>query len=378
MNDLVKLDGQALTVTAKKLENFKEKVKLKVSEIAPKLPSDYKKLTISELDSIEEKVSAFVKSISDTAKILKNERLEFTRELDNIKVFFTSAEKEITECISIPEKWINGYNSFKLELKREEEERMLKEQERLNFISEFKTIAKRHYQIFLLNFTTESLAQIQEEYYSFDEPQLLDFQNVNITLNVVVDRIKERLKNNLFSFDKSDNQMVEIHTEILSTFVKDLTFEQADKVIEKYVYLQKFIPSRIEQLKQNANKEADLETLKLKIEAEKLEAKKQIEEQAANDLLDEKINNSITVLETKKEIELSKGTTVKLKYQPTNHAELLKIIQYYIHNLYHKEDFEKLNSRLSFMRTACDSVLNNTGEFIENVPYSEEVKKRKI
>lgn len=51
-----------------------------------------------------------------------------------------------------------------------------------------------------------------------------------------------------------------------------------------------------------------------------------------------------------------------MKYYPENHAELLKIIQWYIGSEYANEDFEKLNSRLSFMRTSADKALNDYGE----------------
>ena len=66
-----------------------------------------------------------------------------------------------------------------------------------------------------------------------------------------------------------------------------------------------------------------------------------------------------------------------MKYYPENHAELLKIIQWYIGSEYAKEDFEKLNNRLSFMRTAADKALNDFGEVIDGVQVKEDIRVRK-
>ena len=71
----------------------------------------------------------------------------------------------------------------------------------------------------------------------------------------------------------------------------------------------------------------------------------------------ENLNNELMTAEPS--VEVSKNASVKLKYAPTNHAELLKVIQWYIHNEYANEDFETLFTRLSFMRTSADKVLND-------------------
>ena len=107
------------------------------------------------------------------------------------------------------------------------------------------------------------------------------------------------------------------------------------------------------------------------MEAE-LVAKKEAEAQAK--ALDN-LNNELMTAEPS--VEVSKNTSVKLKYDPKNHAELLKVIQWYIHNEYANEDFETLFARLSFMRTSADRVLNDVGEVIDGVPTKEDVRVRK-
>ena len=95
-----------------------------------------------------------------------------------------------------------------------------------------------------------------------------------------------------------------------------------------------------------------------------------------NESQEKKIEAIMDVATAEPSIELSNGASVKLKYYPQNHAELLKMIQYYIQNAYLNVDFETINKKFSFVRTFCDSHLNK-GEVIEGVKYEEELKKRR-
>jgi hypothetical protein len=160
--------------------------------------------------------------------------------------------------------------------------------------------------------------------------------------------------------------------------------ENEEKYVQEYYKLISdlisFYPSQLEKIKnQNeAEKKAEAERLKKKQEEDdarmvaELVAKAEAEAQAK---ALENLNAELMTAEPS--VEVSKNASVKLKYDPQNHAELLKVIQWYIHNEYASEDFETLFTRLSFMRTSADRALNDVGEVITGVPTKEDVRVRK-
>ena len=76
------------------------------------------------------------------------------------------------------------------------------------------------------------------------------------------------------------------------------------------------------------------------------------------------------------ETTLTKGTTVKMKYDVQTHKQMLSIIQYWVVNCMNLLTIDDLKKKLSFTITACNEALNKDGEIIEGVPTIEDVRTR--
>src|SRR5690606_15537720 len=140
-----------------------------------------------------------------------------------------------------------------------------------------------------------------------------------------------------------------------------------------------FIPSRIEQLKELNEEAKKQEAIKLKEKQQKEieEAQAKQKQESEDKLMEERTAAVVESIDAEAATELSKGASVKLKYNPTNHTELLKLINWYLQNQFIEEDFQTIQKRLSFMLTSAERALNNDGETIDGVPTKEVVSKRR-
>lgn len=377
-NELVKFDAQSVTERIEKAEVFTKKVVDKVAEIAPRIPSNLTELDVLNGDAFEENVSKFVNAVSSQAKALKEERLEVTRKLDEIKSLFTTNEKTVENQLLPLTTFVNGWNGEKLRRKRIEDQKLEKERERKNLLIDFGSTVKNHYTDMLANLVFGSKQKIENDFYNLDEAGLIKFNETVIEIDNVKKSIRERFIENEFNFDKTDEELKEIHAAELKS-VAPLFQSSCEEVLKKFQELKSFVPSRVNQIKEQdeSSKLEEQAKLKAKQEKEKLEAEAKLKQQQEDEHLEKKINSAIESAEAKPMIDISKGVSAKLKYKPETHAQLLKMVQHYIGDHYLNEDFEKLNARLSFMRTACDSDLNKDGTIIEGVPTEEIITKRK-
>lgn len=378
-NEIVKFDSESLFNRITEAEKFSTEVRTKIEGIIPKLPTDLKALDVIKGNKIEDQLSGAVSKISKELKLKKDSRLEMTRKLDEVKKQFTTYEKYVSEDVEKLNTFINGWNSEKLRRKREEEQRLEKENERRNYLIEFASQVSSHYTSKLNDFEFGSKQELENDFYNLDEKGLNDFKSTTIDPEVVKEKLKEFLKENpLKGYDSKDEELKKIRAKELQSLSGSFS-KSIQNIIYKAAELKSFIPSRIHQLKeQDENQKAEEQKrLKEKQAQEKSKKEAELKQQQADKLLEEKVNSAMQAAEAKPTVDLSKGASVKLKYNPTTHAELLKMVQYYIGEHYNSEDFETLFKRLSFMRTACDRDLNKEDSRIEGVPVEEIVSKRK-
>lgn len=380
MKQLEKIEPKSIATLYTGVESFAEKVKKNIEVLTAKLPTDLTTLNVVEGDKIEAQLMNVYSSQDNKLKEYKKERLNITRRFDAIKKEFTSLESEIDADNQKLKSWVENYSSEKLRRKRVEQEKLeavRKAKEKENQL--YNQMIEHYFNLSLISFR-ELKQKTENAYFGADTVEKLD-------------DIVSRLKNNLSeekiraTFQKQrDLNVFEIDG------VKDLEkikeampriVENEKKYISEYYdlckYLVDFYPSQVEKIKNQDEAQRKLEAEKLKqkqaeddakLEAE-LEAKKQAEAQAkALEVLNESLQATPTV-------ELGKGVSTKMKYYPENHAELLKIIQWYLGSEYANEDFEKLNSRLSFMRTSADKAMNDYGEVIDGVTVKEDIRVRK-
>lgn len=379
MKELAKINGDVVTSKASEVENFTKEVSKKVQEILPVLPKDFRAIEVLKGDKLEDNLSRVISQIDGKARVLKDERLEITRKLSEITKHFTSNEKLVDEEVLKLTTFVHGWNSEKLRRQREEDEKQSKHNERKNALIEFRSEATSHYRDLLIDFLLGSSEKFETEFYEYDEAKLIAFKERVVDVEVIKEKSREYVKTKLFKFDKEDVDLVNIHNEVL-TSMKDLFTDVSEKLHKKSIDLQAFVSTRIDQIKgqDEAKKQEEQAKLKAKQESERKAIEAKAKQETEDALLNAKIEYAIESAEAKPSVSLSKGASVKLKYYPKDHAQLLRMIKFYIAEEYSNVDFESLNQRLSFVRTACDSHLNKEGVVIEGVDYEEEVSKRKL
>lgn len=382
MSNIIKIDNEhiaSLSNVATELVALKERVKVAIENAKQKIPTDVKSLDVQSGDKIEQGVNDLLNKIDASFKPLKYKRLDGTRKLDALKTMFTTEEKDIENLIkSIT--FQSDWNAEKLRRKREQDAKKEAEMAQKNMFIDFEMQVKKHYIDFINNYFILSKNEFEREFYAMNTDEVVDFQNKTGSLNVdfYKEKIREDLKQNMFKFDVSIDELKQVHTRVLTDEIKPLFDKLAVDLFSEINTLVQFVPTRLEQLKTATDevKKQEQELLAKKQQEEAIALKSKLDEVLQNELQEKKIEAIMDVATAEPSIELSNGASVKLKYYPQNHAELLKMIQYYIQNAYLNVDFETINKKFSFVRTFCDSHLNK-GEVIEGVKYEEELKKRR-
>lgn len=380
-NELAKLDSQKIGELVVNIDQFTEKAIDTIDKVVERLPKNLQELDVLQGDNAEKKVMEIYGKIDDKAKELKKERLEFTRIFDDYKKRFTEPEKQVNDKLSEIKSFAENWNAEKVRRKRVEAEKL--EHERIKRQREaemYNQMISHYFSLSMIAFR-EMKQKTENAFYGCDTPEKLDSIVERLKTNLSEEKIRANFQKqrdlNVFEIDGVQDLM-----KIKEALPKIV--ENEEKYVQEYYKLisdlVSFYPSQLEKIKtQNAEqKKAEAERLKKKQEEDdarmeaELKAKAEAEAQAK---ALENLNNELMTAEPS--VDISKNASVKLKYDPQNHAELLKVIQWYIHNEYANEDFEKLNKLLSFMRTSADKVLNDTGELIDGVPTKEDVRVRK-
>lgn len=380
-NELAKLDSQKIGELVTNIDQFTEKAISTIDKIISQFPKDLTTLDSLKIKEYENTVLEFHKKIDDKYVLLKNDRLEYTRILDEWKKRFTAPEKLVSEKLDGLKFLIERTT---LELKRREDEQEARQQaerkKRQREAEMYNQMISHYFNLSMIAFR-EMKQKTENAFYNCDTPEKLDSIVERLKTNLSEEKIRANFQKqrdlNVFEIDGVQDLM-----KIKEAMPKIV--ENEEKYVQEYFKLISdlisFYPSQLEKIKtQNAEqKKLEAERLKQKqaeddarMEAE-LKAKAEAEAQAK---ALENLNNELMTAEPS--VGVSKNVSVKLKYAPTTHAELLKVIQWYIHNEYGNEDFETLFARLSFMRTSADKVLNDTGELIDGVPTKEDVRARK-
>lgn len=381
MNELAKIQPQEISGVLSEMEVFSEKVKITVATIASRLPNDLTSINVIDGDDIERQAMGVYSQIDEKLTSLKKKRMDVTRIFDSVKSQFTEKEGYVSLEISKIKDFSQRWNSEKLKRRRAEDEK--KEDEMLSKKREQELISKMTEHYFNLSMIAFREMKQKAENLYYECKTVME-------LNAVVDRMKnnvsqEKIAAN-FQKQRDLNPFIlnGVHDTLKFKEIIPKIVENEKKYIDEYhkilTDLISFSPSQAAKIQQQneADRAAEIDKLKAKqaaddaaMEAE-LQAKMKADEQAravAN--LNEMLVNATPA------IEMSKGTSVRMNYECVNHSDLLKVIQWYIHNVYAKEDFKTLAKRLSFMVTAANKALNDTGEVIEGVPTKEDVTVRK-
>lgn len=380
-NELAKIDSQEIGELVTNIDQFTEKAISTIDKVVDRLPKNLQELDVLQGDNAEKQVMEIYGKIDDKAKELKKERLEITRIFDDYKKRFTEPEKLVNDKLSEIKGFAENWNAEKIRRKRVEDEKLEAERLKRQRDAELYNEMINHYFNLSMIAFREMKQKTENAFYGCDTPEKLNAIVERLKTNLSEDKIRANFQKqrdlNVFEIDGVQDLM-----KIKEAMPKIV--ENEEKYVQEYYKLisdlVSFYPSQLDKIKtqNDEQKKAEAERLKQKQEEDdarmeaELKAKAEAEAQAK---ALENLNNELMTAEPS--VEVSKNASVKLKYDPQNHAELLKVIQWYIHHEYASEDFETLNKRLSFMRTSADKVLNDVGEVIDGVPTKEDVRVRK-
>lgn len=373
-------DSKGLITQIENHENFQVKVVQTVDTLLERLPKDLTTIEVVQGDQVEKQIQTVIDKIKDTANAQQQKRMLFTRKFDEIKKGFTSAEKVIRESLAKLDEFVINWNEEKLKRQREEQKQIAEQQEKVQRLIEAKTRIAEHYLTLILRYSTEEINKLETSFYQKNETELKEWADKfkNWDASGLKNRWLKMFKQNSYPDIRYEEEK-KIELDYVNENLEDFVDEKINQFKEKLHELITFTPSRIEQIKTQDEKDKAEEAKKLaaKQAAEKAEAEAKQKEELQAGEKEQKIAAAVDSIDAVPQTELSKGASIKLKYYPKDHAELLKIINWYLQNEYVNEDFDKLNKRLSFMRTAADSALNKEGLVIDGVPYKEEIKKRR-
>lgn len=373
-------DSMGLLIQVEKHDNLLVQVVETVGKLSGKLPKDLKELPVNSGDKAEGQVQTVINKIKDAANDSQKNRMQYTRKFDEIKKSFTTTEAAIRKELEKLEGFVIGWNAEKLRRQRLEDDKIKKQQAEKQKLVQLRHDIKSYYLTLIIKYNAEQMEQFEKSYFSKNEEQLKEWAEKFKSFNSKALRKKwmDMFEKNGYPEELEPVEQ-EIEAEIFKNEIVRCIDEKLNEVAMKVKELVLFVPSRIEKLKsldENAKAE-EAKKLKEKQDAERLAAEQKQKDEAEAQLTEERTAAAIESIDLEASTELTKGTSVKLKYSPNNHTELLKVINWYLLNAYKEEDFETLNKRLSFMRTAADRTLNNDGEVIDGVPTIEDIRKRR-
>jgi len=354
---LIKLDGLSETLSANR--SLTERAKLAVT---CKM-DEFNKLDLSILDDVtgnakEQELNGLLNKIDSTLELNHNRRKPFTQKMDEVKKIFTSDEAEIKQLSELVKDGIKKWSAEKMRRNRiadeEKERKLAKENAKVDY--------RRH--------VTEQ---------------------INLRYLQMVAKLKKRMTDKFFSLKGEE---LEAYKKTLESYkpamvIPDygatdhpLLSEEEMKSIrqstEKDIFnaLADDFTDQMETCKQDLISGQDAANIEEKQLIEEQKAKDEMESKAKSDAEIAKMNNTLDASAVAPVSELGKGVSVKIKYAPKDHQQVVKIVQYWVANVMNTMTVSELTKKLSFMFTAANSALNK-GEKIEGIDTVEDIFKRK-
>lgn len=362
-------------LTTRALENLNSKAK--------SLPIDLTLLTIAEGDRIESEINDLRKRGADAIKMCKDRRMIFTRQFDLMKKAFTEQETSIENALIPYKSFADSWNAEKYKRQQAEQQESNKRIAEENAKIEYKQYVQEQLTAKCYALIGEYSKRMNDKFYSCTLGNIDTYkaelegyipkQLNGIDLLIVLQNhplLTEEQMNNiqLSTLENSTTELSQIYTSKL--------IAECNRIIE-------LVPGRKEELVRIANDESEAkrvadriakeeEERKAQIEKDKSEAEAKAKAEANASKMDVAFENASISQETT----LTKGTTVKMKYDVQTHKQMLSIIQYWVVNCMNLLTIDDLKKKLSFTITACNEALNKDGEIIEGVPTIEDVRTR--
>lgn len=373
MGYLLKNEDTTFDAMANVRNRYLDAVKESVLGCKKTLPVDITALDSKELSRLQTNVKSFVDQILDKNKELKEERMELTRRLDEVKKFFTANEKAAEEEVAPLIAYTNGIAKELVKRQREEAAKMEAEHKAREYLSGLRIDIDRHFSLLLKTDFTNYFSGIKERIYKMSEAELHSVPaNLDSIKGGAAARIERLVQRNPYKLEISNEETTSILYECFKAYetglYRELTEYYNNSLNELYVLCK----TRQLQIKAGAaDDESDVSKLKSSHEAELMKVAKEVEDAAKASQLAATIE-TVSAASEASTTDVSK-IKVKLRYEPENHAQLLEVIKLYISEKYDSEPLPTLLNRLSFMVTYANGRLAS-GHDLPNVKKVEDVK----
>lgn len=362
-------------LTTRALENLNSKAK--------SLPIDLTLLTIAEGDSIESEINDLRKRGADAIKMCKDRRMIFTRQFDLMKKAFTEQETSIENALIPYKSFADSWNAEKYKRQQAEQQGSNKRIAEENAKIEYKQYVQEQLTAKCYALIGEYSKRMNDKFYS------CTLGNIDTYKAELEGYIPKQLKgiDLLIVLQNhpllTEEQMNNIQLSTLENSTTELSQIYTSKLIAECNRIIELVPGRKEELVRIANDESEAKRVAERIAKEEEERKAQIEKdkseaeaKAKDEANASKMDVAFENASISQETTLTKGTTVKMKYDVQTHKQMLSIIQYWVVNCMNLLTIDDLKKKLSFTITACNEALNKDGEIIEGVPTIEDVRTR--
>lgn len=362
-------------LTTRALENLNSKAK--------SLPIDLTLLTIAEGDSIESEINDLRKRGADAIKMCKDRRMIFTRQFDLMKKAFTEQETSIENALIPYKSFADSWNAEKYKRQQAEQQESNKRIAEENAKIEYKQYVQEQLTAKCYALIGEYSKRMNDKFYS------CTLGNIDRYKAELEGYIPKQLKgiDLLIVLQNhpllTEEQMNNIQLSTLENSTTELSQIYTNKLIAECSRIIELVPGRKEELVRIANDESEAKRVAERIAKEEEERKAQIEKdkseaeaKAKDEANASKMDVAFENASISQETTLTKGTTVKMKYDVQTHKQMLSIIQYWVVNCMNLLTIDDLKKKLSFTITACNEALNKDGEIIEGVPTIEDVRTR--
>lgn len=350
---------------------------------AKSLPINLTLLTIAEGDSIESEINDLRKRGADAIKMCKDRRMIFTRQFDLMKKAFTEQETSIENALIPYKSFADNWNAEKYKRQQAEQQKSNNKIAEENAKIEYKQYVQEQLTAKCYSLIEEYSKRMNDKFYS------CTLGNIDTYKAELEGYIPKQLKgiDLLIVLQNhpllTEEQMNNIQLSTLENSTTELSYIYTGKLIAECNRIIELVPGRKEELVRIANDESEAKRVAERIAKEEEERKAQIEKdkseaeaKAKDEANASKMDVAFENASISQETTLTKGTTVKMKYDVQTHKQMLSIIQYWVVNCMNLLTIDDLKKKLSFTITACNESLNKDGEIIEGVPTIEDVRTR--
>lgn len=373
MANLVKIDPTHVDSLIDKRNAFISAVKKSVADCQSKIPADVETLDTPTLTNLQSSVKDLADRILAKNKDLKEERMELTRKLDDVKKFFTSIEKSAEDEVAPLSVYVSNVAKELLRRHRAEEAKIEAARRAKEYEANLKINIDKHFTSLLKSNFVDYFNKLESKIYGMDIEALNSVPGKLAEIRGGAKAMIERLvQRNPFALQINNENTASILYDCFKSYETGL-YRELEAFYEKSIVdLELLSRSRKAQLEQGlVDANADSEALKDKhekaLETVSNEVEKKAKESALNAVID-----VVSDTQAANDVNIEK-IKVKLKYEPKTHSELLEIVKMYISEKFGSEPLPTLLNRLSFMVTYANSELSN-GKVIDGVTTVEDVK----